>query len=236
MNLKHIALAALLVCAVALPSSAADELNQLTSKEKKNGWKLLFDGKSLTGWHSYAKTDGPKQGWVVEDGILKCVAKGHGGDIVTVDKFKDFDLQWDWMLPAKANNGVKYLVSETRISAPGHEYQMVDDTIDAAMPAKRSTASFYEVLPPDAKKPLKTPGEWNHSRILVQGNHVEHWLNGKKVLAYELGSLEVKAAIAESKFKDKPGFGDKITGPIMLTEHQDEASYRNIKIRELTAK
>ncbi|HZQ45503.1 MAG TPA: DUF1080 domain-containing protein, partial [Verrucomicrobiae bacterium] len=130
------------------------------------------------------------------------------------------------------NNGIKYLVTETRPSARGHEYQMIDDAIVAGKPVQ-STASFYDVLAPDPKKPLKPVGEWNHSRVLVQGNHVEHWLNGKKVLQYELGSPELKAAIAQSKFKKAPGFGDKIKGPIMLTEHHDAASFRNIKIREL---
>ncbi|MDB6023034.1 MAG: hypothetical protein JWQ04_2891, partial [Pedosphaera sp.] len=114
-----------------------------------------------------------------------------------------------------------------------HEYQMIDETIEAAMPAKRSTASFYEVLAPDPHKPLNPPGQWNHSRVLVKGNHVEHWLNGKKVLEYELGSPEIKAAVALSKFKNSKGFGDKVTGPILLTEHHDAASFRNVKILEL---
>jgi hypothetical protein len=209
---------------------AAD--NKLTSAEKKAGWKLLFDGESLKGWRSYGKPDGPKQGWVVEDGVLKCVANGHGGDIVSTEKFTDFDLEWDWMVPAKANNGIKYLVNEKRPGAPGHEYQMIDDATVAGKP-KQSTASFYDVLAPDPKKPLKPVGEWNHSRVLLKGNHIEHWLNGKKVLEYELGSPEVTAALAESKFKKFPDFGDKITGPILLTEHHDAASFKNVKIREL---
>lgn len=213
-----------------LTGRAAD--NKLTAAEKKDGWKLLFDGKSLKGWRSYGKTDGPKQGWVIEDGILKCVANGHGGDIVSTESFTDFDLEWDWMVPAKANNGIKYLVNEKRSDARGHEYQMIDDAIVAGKP-KQSTASFYDVLAPDPAKPLKPVGEWNHSRVLLKGNHIEHWLNGKKVLEYELGSPEVKKAIAESKFKKFPDFGDKITAPIMLTEHHDEASFKNIKIKEL---
>ena len=209
---------------------AAD--NKLTGAEKEAGWELLFDGESLKGWRNYGKPDGPKQGWVVESGILKCVANGHGGDIVSVEQFTDFDLEWDWSIPAKANNGIKYLVNEKRPSAPGQEYQMIDDAIVAEKP-KQSTASFYDVLAPDPKKPLKPVGEWNHSRVLLKGNHVEHWLNGKKVLEYELGSPELKAAIAKSKFSKFPDFGEKITGPILLTEHHDEASFKNIKIREL---
>ncbi len=223
-----------LVLASCASPQAADPAapNQLTAAEQKEGWRLLFDGVSLKGWRGYRKPAAPDHGWVVENGILKCVANGHGGDIVTVDEFTNFDLQWDWSVPARANNGIKYLVTEARPSAPGHEYQMIDDAIVAENP-RQSTASFYDVLPPDPEKPLNPVGEWNHSRVLVEGNHVEHWLNGKKVLEYELGSPELKAAIAQSKFKKAPGFADKIKGPILLTEHHDEASYRNIKIREL---
>ena len=213
-------------------ASARGEDNMLTSSEKAAGWKLLFDGKSLKGWRSYAKPDGPKKGWEVENGTLKCVAGGHGGDIVSTEKFTDFDLEWDWKVPAGANNGIKYLVNEKRPSAPGQEYQMIDDAIVEGKP-KQSTASFYDVLAPDPNKPLKPVGEWNHSRVLLRGNHVEHWLNGKKVLEYELGSPALKAAIAESKLKKTPGFGEKITGPILLTEHHDEASFKNIKILPL---
>lgn len=206
------------------------ELNQLSSAEKKAGFKLLFDGKSLAGWRNYKKPDAPKQGWVVENGCLKLLKNGGGGDIVTVEKFTDYDLRWEWKIPAMANNGLKYLVSENR-SAPGPEYQMIDDAVQE--PPHRSTATLYDILPKTKNSPTRT-GEWNHSRIVVQGNHVEHWLNGKKVLAYELGSPELKAAIARSKFKNIPDFGDKSSGHILLTDHHDEAFYRNIKIRALT--
>ena len=210
--------------------AGAAEPNQLTAEEKAAGWKLLFDGQSTRGWHGFKKPTFPEKGWVVEDGWLKCVAKGRGGDIVSLEAFTDFELSWEWRLPPKANNGLKYFITEERAQAIGHEYQMIDDTV--APDAKHSTASFYDVLPPKADKPLKLPGEINHSRILVQGNHVEHWLNGAKVLEYELGSDEVKAAVAQSKFKNVARFGTKIKGHILLTEHQDEASFRNIKIRE----
>jgi hypothetical protein len=223
---------ALIPCSTYAQPGGSDTANQLTAQEKLEGWKLLFDGKSLAGWRSYGKPDGPSKGWEVKDGVLNCIANAHGGDIITTDQFTDFDLQWDWMVPPKANNGIKYLVTEKRPSAPGHEYQMIDDAIVATSP-KESTASFYAVLAPDPDKPLHPPGEWNHSRVLVKGNHVEHWLNGKKVLEYELGSDEIKAAIAQSKFKKSAGFADKITGPILLTEHHDAASFKNIKILEL---
>src|SRR5579883_1447292 len=177
--------------------------NQLTAQEKQEGWKLLFDGKSLAGWRSYGKPSGPDHGWEVKDGTLNCIAGAHGGDIITTQQFTDFDLQWDWRIPPGANNGIKYLVTEKRPKAPGHEYQMIDDAIVKGRP-KESTAAFYAVVAPDPNKPLHPPGEWNHSRVLVKGNHVEHWLNGQKVVKYELGSPELKAAIALSKFKNFP--------------------------------
>jgi hypothetical protein len=219
---------------VAQENNAGD--NQLTSAEKQAGWQLLFDGTSLNGWRSYGKPTAPDHGWAITNGTLNCVAGGHGGDIITTKKFTDFDFQWDWKIPPGANNGIKYEVTEKRPSAPGQEYQMIDETIAAAQPAKLSTASFYDVLEPDPKKPLNPPGQWNHSRVLVRGNHVEHWLNGAKVLEFELGSPAVKAAVAQSKFKKSPGFGDKVTGPILLTEHHDAATYKNIKILELSGK
>ena len=133
------------------------------------------------------------------------------------------------------NNGIKYFVTEARSKAPGPEYQMLDDAKhpDGKIGPKRQTASFYDVLPPAANKPSRPGGEWNASRITVRGNHVEHWLNGQMVLAYDLGSPAVKAGLAASKFKDFADFGTKINGHIMLTYHQDECWYRNIKLREL---
>jgi len=216
----------------ALSLHAADEsANRLSPEEKSAGWRLLFDGKTTEGWRSFKKTTFPDKGWVVEEGILKKVPKVNGGDIITKDTFDNFDLQWDWRIPEKANNGIKYFITEERAQAIGHEYQMIDES--TVKVKKDSTASFYDVLPPIDDKPLNPPGEWNHSRVLVQGNHVEHWLNGKKVLAYELGSEEVKAAVLKSKFKNVKDFGTHIKGHILLTDHQDEAWFRNIKIREL---
>jgi len=225
---------ALLGCQLVAAAAEGSHVNELTEAEKAAGWKLLFDGKSLNGWHSFRKKDPPSHGWVIEGEWLKCVANGHGGDLVSADEFDDFELTWEWRIPPKANNGVKYFITEDRTSAIGHEYQMIDDA--TVKEPKYATASFYDVLPPAPDKPPKPPGEINQSRVLVQGNHVEHWLNGAKVLDYELGSEEVKAAVAKSKFKNVAGFGTKIKGHILLTEHHDEASFRNLKIRELRYK
>ena len=227
---------AALACLVAVRTADAAP-NQLTPSEKKAGWKLLFDGQTTHGWRGYKLSAMPTKGWKVEDGILKKIGGEKGGDIITEEKFNDFDLTWEWRISPAGNNGIKYLVTEERPSAPGHEYQMIDDTQnpDARVGPHGSTASFYDVLPPSDDKPLKPVGEWNQSRVRIRGNHVEHWLNGKKVLQYELGSAALKAAIAKSKFKDAPGFGEKIKGHILLTDHQDECWFRNIKIRELSA-
>jgi hypothetical protein len=166
---------------------------------------------------------------------MHCLPKAKGEQPITVRKFNNYELSWDWKIMPKGNNGIKYFVTEDRPKSPGPEYQMLDDAEhpDGKIGPHRQTASFYEVLPPAADKPLRTPGEWNTSKIVVRGKAVEHWLNGKKVLAYELGSEAVKAGIAKSKFKNDPGFGDKIEGHILLTYHNDDCWYKNIKIREL---
>lgn len=217
---------------VRLMASDNPQSNTLTPEEKSAGWQLLFDGKTTQGWRSFRKRTFPDRGWVVENGTLKHVAGAGGGDIITEKTFKNFDFQWDWEIPPHANNGIKYFVTEKRSQGLGHEYQMIDEA-DVGRDGKHSTASFYDVLPPAPDKPLNPPGQWNHSRVLVQGNHVEHWLNGKKVLEYDLGSDEVKKAIGKSKFHSVPDFGEHIVGHILLTDHHDEASFRNVKIREL---
>lgn len=203
--------------------------NTLSAPEKAAGWKLLFDGQSTTGWRGFRKASFPEKGWIVEDGWLKHLNRQGGGDIVTEEMFSDFELRWEWKMPAKANSGLKYLVTESRTQAIGHEYQMIDDSI--VRNADQMTASFYDVLPTDRAGRLRPMGEVNESRIVVQGNHVEHWLNGEKVLEYELGSERVMQAVAGSKFKGVTGFGTKQKGRILLTDHRDETSFRNIKIR-----
>jgi len=224
----------ILIASLALvwANNAAD--NQLTPGETKAGWKLLFDGQTTKGWHSYGKTTFPEKGWVVQDDTLHVIAGSKAGDILSDETFSDFDLSWEWKIEKGGNNGVKYFVNEERRQAVGHEYQMLDDVEGHDPGEKHSTASFYDVLPPDPHKQLNPPGQWNLSRVLVQVNHVEHWLNGKKVLEYELGSLEVLAAVQKSKFRTIQGFGTKTKGHILLTYHNDAATFRNIKIRDLS--
>jgi len=201
---------------------------------KPSPWWALFAGHDTSAWRTYGGTEFPKEGWVVEDGCLRLLPDSRGGQLVTKDTFENYEFEWEWRITRRGNNGVKYLVTEERPGTPGPEYQMVDDT--TTRDPKFQTAAFYEVLAPQVKTPVRPPGEWNQSRLVVDGNHVEHWLNGVKVLAYELGSPEVKAGVARSKFKDVPGFDQKIRGHILLTNHSDETWYRNLRIRELPAK
>ncbi len=221
----------------AAPAAPASAPATLTAEEKAADWRLLFDGHSLAGWRLFSKpaTTPIGPGWKVENGILKKVAGIKTGDIITAQTFDNFELRWEWRIEKDGNNGVKYFVTEARPGAPGHEYQMIDDNAPkwASLHAESKTGSFYEVLPPAADRPLNPPGQWNRSRIVVRGQFVEHWLNDRNVLTYELGSTAVKAGIAKSKFAKYPDFGRKIRGHIMLTDHGDEAWFRAIKLREL---
>lgn len=226
---------ALLLVVASSAFAANPSLNTLTSAEKKAGWKLLFDGQSLAGWRSLKKPGPPATGWVVKDGVLTCVAGGNGGDLITDQTFDNFEFSWEWSMPPKSNNGVKYFIIEAR-GGIGHEYQMIDDSLEKDH-AESSTASFYLVVAPDAaKKKVRPFGEWNHSRIVVQGNHVEHWLNGAKVVEYECGSPAILEQVKKTKFNKTEGFGKKVRGHLLLTYHKDEASFRNLKLRELPAK
>lgn len=202
----------------------------LTPSQAAEEWTNLFDGQSLKGWRNYGTNTVTGKGWVVEDGVLKKVAKVRGGDLITERQFDDFILEWEWRIPAGANNGIKYFVRERGGAAIGHEYQMVDNaTMNRPV---WLTASFYDVLPTTTNATPRI-AEWNQSRLVVRGNQVEHWLNGVQVLTYESGSPEVRAAVAKSKFKNEPQFAEKVRGHILLTDHQDECWFRNLRLQEL---
>ncbi len=205
--------------------------NTLTEAEKAAGWKLLFDGKKIQGWRSYETESFPSTGWVVEDETLHKQAESTGANIMTVDTYENFEFSWEWKLLPEGNNGVKYFITPERKATVGHEYQMIDDkrTDDTT----QQTAAFYLIKAAASDKPMRPLGAWNHSRILVDGNQVEHWLNGEKVLEYQCGSKEVMNRVPETKFKKYPGFGEKVTGHILLTDHKDPCWFRNLKIREI---
>jgi hypothetical protein len=219
--------------------------NVLTKQEIAEGWRLLFDGKTLNGWRGAYLDSLPSRGWEVRDGMLIVQASGggeaaFGGDIVTREEYGNFDLRLDFKLTEGANSGIKYFVTEqqprTPGSAKGLEYQLLDDAkhpdAKLGINGNRTLASLYDLMPAAHKKP-KQIGEWNHARICVRGNHVEHWLNGVKVLEYSRGGKEFLAHKAESKFKDLEGFGEAKSGHILLQDHGNQVFFRNIKIRIL---
>jgi hypothetical protein len=237
-----------------LANSLAQESgpNTLTEAEKKAGWKLLFDGKSLAGWRLYRPASTANKHWVIEEGCLKN-PKGTGrpetggGEILTTQEFNDFDFQFEWKIAPGGNSGVIYFVKE-RQNAPGskmfrgddgtgpvgHEYQLLDDERhpDGKEPSHRAGA-LYALIAPNSSKHLNPAGQFNQSRIVVNGKHVEHWLNGSKILEYELESPEFSQLVAASKYKDLPGFTTKFKTRIQIQDHGDEIWFRNVKIREL---
>ena len=231
------------------PAKEAAKKTEATMKADTAGWTALFDGKTLKGWRGYnapnattKKTDAADTLWKVEDGMLT-VQPSHEGDtkghrdIITTGTYREFDLRWEWKVAQAGNSGVKYFVLEDQPAAIGHEYQLIDDERhpDAKIGPNRSTAALYDAIAPPANKPLKPAGEINSGRIVVNGMHVEHWLNGVKVIEYELESPALMAAKAKSKFKDEPGWGTKLKGHILLQDHGDEVAFRNIRLRTLAA-
>ncbi|MHC1733239.1 MAG: DUF1080 domain-containing protein [Bacteroidales bacterium] len=217
--------------------------NTLTDREMSDGWKLLFDGSTSTGWRGAHNEAFPESGWVIENGCLKVLASGGGeskggGDIVTVDQYGNFDLFLEFMITEGANSGVKYFVTEnyaTTGSAIGLEYQILDDQRhpDAKMgrDGNRTVASLYDLIPA-ANKRFNGVGQWNAAHIVSDNGHVEHWLNGFKVLEYERGSEAYRQLVKESKYKDFVGFGEADKGHILLQDHGNEVWFRSIKIRQ----
>jgi len=221
--------------------------NYLSPAEKAAGWKLLFDGVSNKGWVGAYKTSFPEKGWVIKDGTINVLPSGgaestNGGDIVTTEQFSAFDLSFEFKLTPGANSGVKYFVAlaeANKGSAIGLEYQVLDDSLhpDAKLgrDGDRTLASLYDLIKAKKEKRfIHQPGEWNTGRIIVYpNNHVEHYLNGIKVLEYERGSQAYRDLVAASKYKIWPNFGEAKEGHILLQDHGNAVSYRNIKIRRL---
>jgi len=220
------------------------ELNTLTPEEVAAGWQLLFDGQSTDGWRGYNRDAFPETGWGVEDGNLVVMAsdgseEGLGGDIVTEAEFSDFELAFEFLVTPVGNSGVFFRVREhpdRTLWQVAPEYQVLDDSayvgLEGFDPRTHLTGDNYDLhsSPVRAMNPI---GAWNQGRILVDGNHVEHWLNGVKTVEYELFSPEWEALVAQSKFAPYPEYARAHTGHIGLQDHGHELRYRNIKIRPL---
>lgn len=204
----------------------------LTGPLAADPWVPLFDGQTLAGWTA---TNGqtPGQGWEVVDGVLHLnVADGRSGDIVTDREYENYELLFEWKISPGGNSGLKYRVKKFGKRTLGCEYQVLGDG-DQRPGSKGSTGSLYEVYGPIESKPLKPVGQFNRSLVVVQGNRIEHWLNGTRIVEAEVGSEQWQQRIAESKFHDVEGFGEAQPGKIMLTDHGSEVWYRNVFLRPL---
>lgn len=221
---------------------SAQTMNTLTPKEEKQGWILLFNGKNLDGWTSVGKQTSPSTGWTVDNGILtvnkKDKGEKRGGDIITKDQYGDFELCFDFRLTKGANSGIKYFFTKYEKGGwLGCEFQVLDDDnhpdAKLGINGNRKTASLYDLIPAGKKK-MNPVGEWNQGRIVAKGSKVTHYLNGKKVISFDRKSEAYEQAWKESKFKNtEPMFGDVKEGHILIQDHEDEVSFKDIKIRRL---
>jgi hypothetical protein len=231
----------LLVFAVVASLFAAD--NQLTGDERAQGWRLLFDGKTSEGWVEVTGKPFSPNSWTIEDGCLKTVVSPGGAqDIRTLESFKSFDLEFDWKVLADGNSGVKYLLQHIdewnnklgrQARARGLEYQLADNNGPDAVEPIRSTASLYSAIAPSPKT-SPSVGSFNHSRIMVNGDHVEHWLNGVRVVSFDLGGPAAQKVFAGLRKKDEDASTPiQRETPISLQNHGTPAWFKNLKIRRL---
>jgi hypothetical protein len=206
--------------------------NTLTAAERADGWRLLFDGESTDGWRGYGRPDMP-DGWRVVDGALTRV--GPGGDIITEDVFRDFELALEWNVASGGNSGIFYRAIEGHgpiyMFAP--EMQVLDDDAHADGLSRVTAAGANYGLFPAPEGVVRPAGEWNAVRIRVEGSHVTYWLNGERIIDYELGGPDWEARVAASKFAEWPDFGRAAEGHIGLQDHGDRVAFRSIRIREL---
>ncbi|MFN2565486.1 MAG: DUF1080 domain-containing protein [Gemmatimonadaceae bacterium] len=232
-------------------TAAAQRPNEVTPAERAAGWRLLFDGTSLAGWRGLGYDSVPTAHWRVVDGaIVKTpsakvprLADGQpaaGGDLMSVESFRDFELSFEWRVTPGANSGVKYNVSEelslahaANHAALGFEYQILDDERHPDNEiATHLAAGLYDIIAPGSAKRLRPVGEWNTARIILRGNHGEHWLNGVKVVEFDLGAPRLDSLLGRSKYRPIPKFAERRQGHIVLQDHGDEVHFRSIKIRE----
>lgn len=219
-------------------SETKDTINVLTEQEIAEGWQLLWDGKTFNGWHTFNKDS--VIGWEIKDGHLISLGQGgdYANDIVTDKEYTNFELSVDWKLSPGGNSGLFYYAVEGKypqIYAIAPEYQLVDDL---GFPEKledwQKTASLYGMYVADStKKVLKPIGEFNNSRIVVNNNHAEHWLNGQKVVEYDLFTDDWNKKVKDGKWKDFPDFGSSKTGKIGIQDHGQSNAFRNLKIKVL---
>lgn len=228
--MKALVLALAILALGATAETAMAQPNTLTAAEKKAGWKLLFDGKTTAGWRGF-KVAAPDPGWHVKDGALGPDPK-TSKDIITKESFGDFELSFEWKISPMGNSGVMYRVTEDGEQTywSGPEYQVLDNAHGEKPPEQ--AAALYALYPPVGATP-KPVGEFNQARIVVRGTKVEHWLNGVKVVEYDIASPDFKARVAASKFKAWPQFAASKSGHIALQNHGNEVWYRNLKIRPL---
>jgi hypothetical protein len=211
------------------------------SQDSNSKWEILFDGNGTEKWRSKSGDDFPNKGWKIENGLLFLGSKG-GGDIVTREKYGNFELVFEFKLTNEANSGIKYFVDSVvnqetgRVMINGPEYQIIDDYSNEHVKndphGVSSTGSLYLLYAPE-NKTLNPPGEWNSGKIVSYNGKVEHWLNGVKVVSYERGSNDFAERKSTTKFKNDIGYGIKPTGHVMLTDHNDKVYFKNIKIRKL---
>ncbi|HEX3159586.1 MAG TPA: DUF1080 domain-containing protein [Gemmatimonadaceae bacterium] len=207
-------------------------LDALTAAQRAAGWRPLFDGATTAGWRGYHRDDVPA-GWQVVDGALTRVAEA--GDIVTVEEYESFELVLEWMVPPGGNSGVFYHVTDEgeRTYTTGPEMQVLDDSGHADGGSRLTAAGAAYAIYPALPGAVKPAGQWNSARLVVNGAHVEHWLNGTKVVDYELWSPDWEARVQASKFASAPGYGRAKRGRIGLQDHGDRVAFRNILIRVL---
>jgi len=242
-KLKIIAVFLLAAClsypvAAQTKKAGAPTDNTLTKAEKAAGWTLLFDGKSMDQWRGFHKDNVPSS-WQVQDGAIALTGKG-GGDIITKNQYENYELMLDWKISEGGNSGIIYNVSEDpQYKATYHtgpEMQVLDDErhpdAKQGKNGNRQAGSNYDMIPLSTPA-VKPAGQWNHVKLVVNKGHVEHWLNGKKVVEYQFGSPQWEAMVKNSKFAEMPGYGRIKKGHIALQDHGDKVWYKNIKIRQL---
>lgn len=230
--MKLIILSLLLIATVQL--CHAKKENSLTKKEIKEGWVLLFNGSNSEGWTTSGGKPVPS-GWIIKDGCISTVKGGKGGDIITVNEYKDFIFSVDYAIEPGCNSGIKYFYTKYQSGGNlGMEYQILDDQLaEDNKKDNHLVGSFYDVMAPTiSKKKVNAPGQWNNIRIVAKGGKVEHWLNGDKILEFTRGDKSFTDAVAKSKFKKtEPAFGMVEKGHILLQDHGGVVSFKNIKIK-----